>query len=62
MSKVLDDSHLQLLRDALRAIEQAQREIDLAKRAGIDVSQHQERLNKALDQALAVKNTYFPGQ
>jgi hypothetical protein len=54
--------HLQQLNNALSQIKLAQIQIDLAKRAGIDVSAA-EQLNKDNESKLRqIKQVYFPGQ
>ena len=54
--------HLQQLNNALDQIKVAQIQIDLAKRAGIDVSQA-ESLNQQNETKIRqLKQVYFPGQ
>lgn len=61
-SKLLNDSHLASMKNALDILTQAQSEITLAKQAGIDVTQMQANLDAQRQTLLQLKNTYFPGQ
>jgi hypothetical protein len=54
--------HLQQIRNALSTAAVAQQHIDLAKRAGIDVSAQEQLLKDQMAKLLAIKNVYFPGQ
>lgn len=54
--------HLAQIKNALDQAKQAQVQIDLAKRAGIDVSQAEELNNKNIAQLTQIKQVYFPGQ
>lgn len=58
----LTPEHLQQLNNALDQAKLAQAQIELAKRAGIDVSQA-EQINQAnIDKIRTYKQVYFPGQ
>lgn len=61
-SAILTDEHFQLFQNAQDQAKQIQREIDLAKMAGIDVSKQQARLNDFLDQNKQIKQVYYPGR
>ena len=61
-SPLKEEVHLPMLRENLEYIEQAQHHLDQAKRAGIDVAEHQQKLNDAKAKTLMVKNAYFPGK
>jgi len=61
-SPMKEQVHLPMLNENLEYIEEAQKHIDQAKRAGIDVSAAQAVLDKAKAQTLQVKNAYFPGR
>lgn len=54
--------HLQQLKNALDQIALAKVQIDLAKRAGIDVSQLEEMNNDNETKLRQIKQVYFPGQ
>lgn len=61
-SAILTDEHYQLFQNAMSQAQQIQREIDLAKQAGIDVSKQQARLDDFLDKNARIKQVYFPGR
>jgi hypothetical protein len=61
-ANILTETHYQQIKNALDVIASIQQHIDMAARAGIDVSQHRDRLKQAHDQLLALKNVYFPGR
>lgn len=61
-SAILTDEHYQLFQNAMAQAAQIQREIDLAKQAGIDVTKQQARLNDFLDKNKQIKQVYFPGR
>jgi len=54
--------HLEQIRNALDVINVAQQQVDLAKRAGIDVSAQETQLADSKGKLLQLKNVYFPGQ
>jgi hypothetical protein len=58
----LTDTHLVQINNALQTLQLAQNQVDLAKRAGIDVSSHQATIDDNRTKLLAIKNTYFPGR
>ena len=58
----LTPDHLAQIKNALDAVAQAKYQIELAKRAGIDVAQLEE-INTANEAKLRqIKQVYFPGQ
>lgn len=61
-SPILNDGHLEQMKYALKHAEFAQSQIELAKRAGIDVSQQEKELSEYRSKILQVKNAYFPGR
>jgi hypothetical protein len=61
-STILTDEHFALFNNALAQAAAIQREIDLAKQAGIDVSKQQARLADFLDKNARIKQVYFPGR
>jgi hypothetical protein len=58
----LTNEHLQQLNNALDQAKQAQIQIDLAKRAGIDVSNLEQMNNDNVSKIRQIKQVYFPGQ
>jgi hypothetical protein len=55
-------AHLQQLNNALDLVKTAQIQIDLAKRAGIDVSAAQAKNDDNESKLRQIKQVYFPGQ
>lgn len=62
LSTILTDDHLKVLQNALDQGAAIQREISLAKQAGIDVSASESVLNDTLGKLRQAKSVYFPGQ
>ena len=58
----LTPAHLQQLNNALDQIKLAKVQIDLAKRAGIDVSTLEATNNDNETKLRQIKQVYFPGQ
>ena len=58
----LTPDHLAQLRNALDNVNQAKYQIDLAKRAGVDVSQLEQIVNDNETKLRQIKQVYFPGQ
>ena len=58
----LTPDHLNQIKNALDAAKQAQYQIDLAKRAGIDVSSLEATNNDNIAKLTQIKQVYFPGQ
>ena len=58
----LTPDHLAQIKNALDAITQAKYQIDLAKRAGIDVTQLEQIVLDNETKLRQVKQVYFPGQ
>lgn len=58
----LNQEHLQQLNTALEKVNLAKVQIDLAKRAGIDVSQLEQMNNDNESKLRQLKQVYFPGQ
>jgi hypothetical protein len=61
-SRLVTDNHLIQVNNALDNIRLAQNEIDLAKRAGIDVTAQQKQLDDSKSKLLQFKQVYFPGR
>jgi hypothetical protein len=61
-SAFLTEDHYAQLKNALDKSKQLQREIDLAKQAGLDVSKQQDALNEFQSKAQLFKSVYFPGR
>ena len=58
---VLDESHLQRINEGLAAVHEANRQIALAKSAGIDLGNLEQDLQLHHQRLLAIKQVYFPG-
>lgn len=58
----LNEGHLQQLNNALDAIKRAKVQIDLAERAGLDVSAAKEMNQKNEDKIRTLKQVYFAGR
>lgn len=58
----LDESHFQILKGGIDAAEQAKEHIDMARSAGINVDDHEKRVNAELTQLRKLKDVYFPGR
>ena len=58
----LTPEHLQQIRNALDQVKVAKAQIELAKRAGIDVAQLESINDANEDKLLKLKQVYFPGQ
>lgn len=54
--------HLTQLRNAKDILQNSLNQIELAKRAGIDVSQQEQQVQDALAKIEKIRNVYFPGQ
>lgn len=57
----LTTDHAVQLRNSLDRIQLVKNQIDLAKRAGIDVSAQEQKLLASEETIRKVLNTYFPG-
>lgn len=58
----LTEEHLNQINNALEAAQFARSQIDMAKRAGIDVASHEQQLNTNEARLLQIKQVYFPGR
>lgn len=58
----LTEEHYQQLRNALDQINQTKQQIELAKRAGIDVSASEAQLADTETKLRQIKSVYFPGR
>lgn len=61
-NEVLTEQDLARINQALGQLTRADEVIDMATRAGIDVSQFKDRSKTSKDQLLRIKNTFFPGR
>lgn len=61
-SNPLTIDHLNQIKNALDAVAAAKLQIELAKRAGLDVSQLEEINNANESKLRQIKQVYFPGQ
>lgn len=53
--------HLSQIRNALDVIQNAKGQLELAKRAGIDVADQEDQIKQAETRLLQIKQVYFPG-
>lgn len=58
----LTAAHLEQIKNALDVIHVAKTQVDMAKRAGIDVAAQEAQLLDSEAKLLKLKNVYFPGQ
>jgi hypothetical protein len=61
-SAILTEAHYQQLKNALDQAANIQREIDLAKLAGLDVTVAQQTLIDSQGKIRQLKSVYFPGR
>lgn len=61
-STILTEEHLAQLNNAIDQSAQIQREINLAKQAGLDVSTAQATLDQTTANLRQIKSVYFPGR
>lgn len=54
--------HLQQIKNSLSVIEQAEAQISLAERAGIDMTNQKAQIADSKAKLLQIKSVYFPGQ
>lgn len=58
----LNEQHLTQINDGLRQADEAMRQIELAKRAGLDVSLQEQQVQATKARLLQIKQVYFPGR
>jgi hypothetical protein len=58
----LTPDHLAQIKNALDAAKSAQYQIELAKRAGIDIGSLEQTNNDNIAKLRQIKDVYFPGQ
>lgn len=58
----LNDEHLNQIRNAIPHIDRAKAQIELAKRAGINIGDAADKLAKSEDSLTRIRQTYFPGE
>lgn len=58
----LTENHLAQINQGLDQVNVALQQIDMAKRAGLDVSAQEQQANDTRDKLLQLKNVYFPGR
>lgn len=58
----LNEQHYQQIKDGLAQADEALRQIDLAKRAGLDVSAQEKQVAETKARLLSIKQVYFPGR
>jgi hypothetical protein len=62
LSTIVKDSDLDDIRDKLKQLDVADKELELLRRAGVDTAEAQKQSASARDSLLKLRNTYFPGQ
>lgn len=60
--QVLSEQDLARINTALGQLDRAEQVIDMATRAGIDVSTFKDRSKDSKEKLLKIKNTFFPGR
>lgn len=58
----LTESHYQQIVNNLDILDQAQRQVEKAKQAGINVADQQAQITETRAKLLQIKNVYFPGR
>lgn len=58
----LSETDLAQINDGINQAEQGMRQLELAKRAGIDVTAQEAELTKTLKQLRQLKQVYFPNR
>lgn len=58
----LTEQHYQVLKAGIDSADSALAQIEKAKRAGLDVSQHETNATKTRQQLNKIKDVYFPGR
>jgi hypothetical protein len=58
----LSEAHFQEIHKGIGDGELAYKHMDLAERAGIDVSEHRKRHDENMDKLRKIKAVYFPGR
>lgn len=61
-SAILTDEHFSLFKNSMDQAVTIQKEINLAKQAGLPVDDLQKRLDKFLSDSKQIKSVYFPGR
>jgi hypothetical protein len=59
---VLDEAHLSSINEGLAKLDEAERQIKLARQAGVDVGTWPTQVSDTRGKLLAIKQTYFPGR
>jgi hypothetical protein len=62
VSEILTEEHYQVIKNSLDIISQTEKEITLAKMAGIDVSAQEKQMADNKAALLKIKNVYYPGR
>lgn len=58
----LGDRELEKIRSSLQQLEEGEKQIELAKRAGFDVTSEEERFGQLRKRLTKIKQTYFPDE
>lgn len=61
-SNPLNETHLRKLNSGLAKLDDAERSIERAIRAGIDVGDQRQQTRDAREKILRIKQEYFPGE
>jgi hypothetical protein len=59
---VLTEQHLADIQKAMDNLNEAERQIKLARQAGLDTGAYETELKKTREQLTALKQTYFPNR
>jgi len=60
--KLLHEEHYHIIIKNLADLDEADRHIDMAKRAGINVADHEAASKQARSQLQNIRQVYFPGR
>jgi hypothetical protein len=58
----LNEEHLEQLNTGIAAANEGLRQVELAKRAGMDMSQQETELRASLESLRQIKQVYFPNR
>lgn len=61
-SELFGEADLERINQGLERLDQARQILDLAKQAGLDVAEQEQRAKDSREQLLRLKNTFFPGR
>lgn len=58
----LNDRDLEAIKSSLKQLEEAQAQVDLARRADFDVSAEEEKIKQARAKLQKIRQVYFPNE